>query len=211
MGLVLNLKKSKKTSWSLFFEHALETFKESNLIVIPIGKAGYGFIASPFDPENTAFFQQMIQEKGSSSLFFIVDEIQTAKQIAQFSELELNFVEKFWPNEIIMTLPCKSKNTINWENKSFEIPVSLWEKFDQVQIINLKHEVVQEFLTYLKSKNIPPILCGFFAEREPRWNFMDTGSLLEEFGGDEIGVILDYGRLQKGKKHKHAAYQRTTK
>ena len=110
--------------------------------------------------------------------------------------------DRFWPGDFIIHLPFKQIQDDDIQNQIFdrnpELETVLLQR--SIRILVPNHPVTRSVFTHLRKNACAPLLIGFFGELGTGFNAQDAITLMNEFGGDEVGVILDAGRLQKSKK-----------
>jgi len=202
MGLMLKYRPNQQDQWHIFNKHMFEVFKEGKLIGLPFGKAGYGFIGDPTNPQVLELFWKLFGEDLIKNVLFLVDSKETAQDWGKFYPITKQVADRFWPGDLIIHLPFNQIPDNNLQNQIFdqnpELETALLQK--SIRLIVPNHPVAQSVFTHLRENSRAPLLMGYFGELETGFNAQDAVTLMNEFGGDEVGVILDAGRLQKSKK-----------
>jgi len=200
MGLLLKYRNNQQDQWHIFHQHMFEVFKEGKLIGLPFGKAGYGFVGDPSNPQVLDLFLKLFGEEDLiKNAIFLVDSKETAKNWGSFFPITEQVSDRFWPGDLIIHLPFKQIQDNDLQNQIFdrnpELETVLLQR--SIRILVPNHPVTQSVFTHLRKNSCAPLLIGFFGELGTGFNAQDAITLMNEFGGDEVGVILDVGRLQK--------------
>lgn len=207
MGLMLKFRQTPETDWPIFFQHAQDLLQQGKLIGMPLGKAGYGFVADPANMISTDLFWQMYDDLLAQKVIFLVDSWDSAIQIGIFSDTAQKLAQSFWPGDLVLQVPFQNGHDqpimkfvadTNPEILSF-----LQNRAIMITISSIS--VVQHFLQFRNEKDHLPLLWGNFAEIAPAFNVQDATTFVNEFSSDEVGVVFDVGRMQKGKKKTHPA------
>ena len=202
MGLMLKYRPDQQDQWHIFHQHVFTVFQEGRLIGLPFGKAGYGFVGDPANPQVLDLFSKLLGEDLVKNVLFLVDSTTTAQEWGKFYPVTEQIAIQFWPGDLIIHLPFRhlpdnpSQNLIFDQNP--ELETLLLQQ--AIKVLVPSHPVTQSVFTHLREKSRVPLLMGYFGELDTGFNAQDAISLMNEFGGEEVGVILDAGRLQKSKR-----------
>ncbi|MHA1674307.1 MAG: Sua5/YciO/YrdC/YwlC family protein [Promethearchaeota archaeon] len=202
MGLILKYRPSQQDQWRLFHQHMFDVFKEGKLIGLPFGKAGYGFVGDPTKPQVMELFLKMLGDDFINDVLFLVDSTATAQEWGNFYPITEQVTNRFWPGDLVIHLPFNHlpDNPLQTQifDKNPELETTLLQH--SIRVLVPKHPVTQSVFAYLRENSRAPLLMGFFGELETGFNAQDAIALMNGFGGDEVGVIMDAGRLQKSKR-----------
>ncbi len=202
MGLLLKYRSSQQDQWHIFHQHMFEVFKEGKLIGLPFGKAGYGFVGDPTNPQVMELFLKMFGDDLVKDVLFLVDSEATAKEWGTFFPITEQVANRFWPGDLVIHLPFNHLPDNSLQNQIFDKNPELETALLQhsIRVFVPKHPVTQSVFAYLRKNSRAPLLMGYFGELETGFNAQDAVTLMNEFGGEEVGVIMDAGRLQKSKR-----------
>jgi len=206
MGLLLKIKKSQKKQWDFFIQCAIESYQEGKLIILPLGKGGYGFIGNIYNSSCISHLTQVFTLYGnekSITPLFLVESIEIAQKLGIISSLGELILHKFWPRELILRVPINENSPIitkiQKDNSKYDDFIFPNHNLDIMQISN---PVCLQFMKKLRMERNSEFLFGVFAEIEPGRNCLDVVTLLEMFSSANNTTILDFGNLQKGKQNK---------
>lgn len=180
----------------------LSVYKSGKLIGLPFGKAGYGFIGNPASPDALSLFWTAYGENFIQNVIFLVDSIEMAQQWGKLNSLATKICRQLWPGNLVLHVPFNRIEGDALQEKLFdqnpELETALLDR--SIYILVSDHPVTRSFLHFLQTHNYPPLLMGNFAQIADNFYAQDATTLVNEFGSEEVGVIMDVGRLQKGKK-----------
>ncbi|MHA1795669.1 MAG: Sua5/YciO/YrdC/YwlC family protein [Promethearchaeota archaeon] len=202
MGLILKFRPNQLEKWDFFFQHILDLYREGKLLSFPLGRAGYGIGG---DPSNLNVYYQywdLYGEDFFKNVIFIGDSIETLSQLGVLNPLAQKITEHFWPGDLVLHVPFnhQPKNAI--QEKIFSLNPELETVLLQRSIYLLvpKHPVIQAFFSYLKKNGHLPVMLGNYALISPNFCAQDAVTVMNELGNEQLGVVADGGRMQKGRR-----------
>jgi L-threonylcarbamoyladenylate synthase len=198
MGILCKIKKDQVTINDVFIQHTLDILPEGKIVVFPL-ESVYALGGTPFD--NTIFTRIMniFQVNEPFIPILLVESIDFAKKLVKFTPQAELIAKKFWPGNLALMMAT------NFDALSMDPPFDLksfaWKDSTTLCIQVSKDPIVKILLEGLKSRNLPPILLAVSAHSERKFTASTTEEIINQFGHETIGIILDSGKLGKGKVH----------
>jgi len=201
MGLVVKFKKKHLKNWDLFLNRSIELYREGSTIALPFGKGGYGIIGDITSNQALLYFQKMLSEKPLNELICLVNSIDIINDVCIESQNVHKIISNYWPGDLIINIPLKPEN----EFSKKEYLKTLLKFLDEFNIKSINFLFPQNLLYNEFQKKMsngvksPKYQFGFFLKSDLNQYFTDTTTLLEMYDCAGIGMILDFGSLQKKK------------
>lgn len=195
MGLLLKFKKGEPASWELFLKHAVTHYKDGNTLIFPKGKV-YHLGGNPFDIIQLNEVLRLYNDDLQMGVPLAVNSLETAKKFVKFSPLALKLANKFWPGDLILTLPANKSSPSNEKNQ-YEFSETIPSHDGYLSIEWNDQPLLQTFLDKLAENAIVPILSAIPVEIQPGIHPVDTTAIMEMLGTESDNLILDIGKLAK--------------
>lgn len=195
MGIICKINKNKIEMAEVFLKNAIDFLIDERLIVFPM-ESIYAFGASAFGTEGLLLFQEIFQNQHSFIPIVLVDSIAIAKKIVEFNPIAEKIAKSVWPGNLAMTLP-KNKTAVNILLESN--PDFVFKDSDQISVQISNDPIVKRLLDILKQQNLPPMILGtpVFIPSQIIGN--NISEIVDYFGHDKFSILLDIGKLSKGK------------
>lgn len=202
MGLLLKFRLNQPEKWDFFFQHMLDLYKKGKMLGFPWGKAGYGIGGDPGSLDVYYQYWDLYQEDFSQNVIFIGDSAETLSHLGLLNPLAQKIAAKYWPGDLLLHVPFNHLPESPIQEKLFsqnpELETILLQRSVYLMVPN--HPVLQSFLLFLRKNGQLPILMGNFAFVSPDFCAQDAVTVMNELGNEQLGVVADVGRLQKGRK-----------
>jgi tRNA A37 threonylcarbamoyladenosine synthetase subunit TsaC/SUA5/YrdC len=198
MGLLLKFKKGDPAKWALFLKHAVDHYKDGNTLIFPKGKT-YHLGGNPFDIIQLNEVLRLYSDELNMGVPLVVNSIETAEKLVQFSPLANKLVKKFWPGDLILCLPQNTKKDTDKE-ESLEFSDMIYNSERYISVEWNADSLLQAFLDQLAENGIMPIMSAIPVEVQPGIHPVDTTSIMDFLGTESDNLILDIGKLAKPEK-----------
>lgn len=182
--LIIHLKKNQDPN--IFIERAAEMVKEGLLIGYPMEES-YGL---GVDPTNSIAIQKLIDISSCSNeqFFIFASDLDEAQKIGLFSDVEIKIAQKFWPGNIMLTVPLRETkepwNIVTGGKNLITIGVP-------------DHPIILAILNSLKNQNQLGAILGIPANTEDNVPISDGKEMVEMYGMN-IAFLIEYGVCSVG-------------
>ena len=169
--------------------------QEGKLIVFPLDSI-YAVGGSAFETSILSKIVTLFDIDLPFVPILVVKSLELAQKLVFFNEDALTLANKYWPGNLTLLLPV-NKQELD-ENPPFDMESFVFKDSETIAIQISADIILQTVLDRLDAKNLAPLLTAVPVFLENHFICNDVDHLIDSFGHESFGMVLDEGKIRKG-------------